>query len=254
MTLPTLENRLAAREKPAVKPVMYQQWRSLLFAHWEFDPIEIQRTLPPGLHVDTYNDKAYVGVVPFFMRNIRPRLLPTVPGISNFLEMNVRTYVYDRNGRPGVWFYSLDANQWLAVQIARRCFQLPYFYSRMHAQGDKDVSYVVRRRGTPSNLGSKFRYGGADNLETPKPGSFEFFLVERYLLFSYDYERRILFSGQVHHSPYPLRAGRAELQPDGAFELAALVAPQRPPEHILFSDGVDVSIYGLEKIEKRTAP
>lgn len=250
MTSPSLDSRLAAREKPRTKPVMYQQWRHLLFAHWEFNPEEIQRTLPPGLRVDTFNDKAYVGVVPFFMRNIRPRFLPSVPGISNFLEMNVRTYVYDQEGRPGVWFYSLDANQWLAVQIARRFFQLPYFYARMRANDGTEISYSVARRGASTNLNSSFRYSNDGPLETPRPGSFEFFLVERYRLFSYNQQQKQLFSGQVHHSPYPLCAARAEIHAEGAFELVGLVAPKRPPEHLILSEGVDVAIYGLEKLEK----
>jgi hypothetical protein len=78
----------------------------------------IQATLPEGLFVDTFGGTAYLGIVPFFMRNIRPRCLPAVPGISNFMELNLRTCVFDRSGVPGVWFYSLDANQWLAVRIA----------------------------------------------------------------------------------------------------------------------------------------
>jgi uncharacterized protein len=111
---------------------MYQQWRDLLFLHWEYSTATIQATLPDGLYVDTFDGKAYLGVVPFFMRNIRPRYLPTVPGISNFMELNLRTYVHDREGVPGVWFYSLDANQHLAVKIARRFFHLPYVFAHMN--------------------------------------------------------------------------------------------------------------------------
>ena len=81
--------------------------------------------------MDRFGAKAFLGVVPFFMRNIRPRFLPAVPGISHFMEMNLRTYVHDRTGVPGVWFYSLDANQWLAVEIARRFFHLPYEHAAM---------------------------------------------------------------------------------------------------------------------------
>lgn len=99
---------------------MYQRWRDLLFLHWEYPVEQIQQTLPPGLRVDTYHGQAYLGIVPFFMCDIRPRFLPAVRGISHFLELNLRTYVYDEAGVPGVWFYSLDANQRLAVKVARR--------------------------------------------------------------------------------------------------------------------------------------
>jgi len=110
---------------------MYQQWRDLLFLHWEYPAAAIQETLPEGLFVDTFGGTAYLGIVPFFMRNSRPRFLPAVPGLSNFMELNLRTYVYDRSGIPGVWFYSLDANQPLAVEIARRIFHLPYRHAKM---------------------------------------------------------------------------------------------------------------------------
>ena len=127
MHTPTLTQRLEYQKRPQNKAVvMYQKWRDLLFLHWEFDPQVIQETLPAGLHVDTYQGRAYLGLVPFYMKDIRPRFCPCIPGISNFLEMNLRTYVFDSTGRPGVWFYSLDANQWLAVRIARRFFHLPY--------------------------------------------------------------------------------------------------------------------------------
>ena len=114
---PSLSNRLALRERPADRgPVMFQKWRELLFLHWEVDPGEIQRTLPSGLQVDTYADKAYVGIVPFYMCEVRPRFCPSLPGLSNFLEINLRTYVYDERGVAGVWFYSLDANCWPIVR------------------------------------------------------------------------------------------------------------------------------------------
>ncbi len=100
--LPDEAGRLALRLRPPARAVMFQQWRDLLFLHWEFSVAEIQRTLPEGLFVDTFAGKAYLGIVPFFMQNIRPRFLPAVPGLSNFMEMNLRTYVHDRAGVPGV--------------------------------------------------------------------------------------------------------------------------------------------------------
>ena len=106
--------------------MMHHAWRDLLFLHWRVDPERIQRTLPPGLTVDVFDGAAYVGIVPFFMCDIRPRGLPAMPGLSNFMELNVRTYVHDAQGTPGVWFYSLDCNSRLTVWGARRFFHLPY--------------------------------------------------------------------------------------------------------------------------------
>ena len=127
-TMPTNAQRLLLRQRPVGRTVvMKQAWRNLAFLHWRMPVDVVQRTLPPGLTVDTFDGAAYIGLVPFYMRRIRPRFLPPVPGLSWFLEVNVRTYVIDHNGVPGVWFYSLDANQWFAVKIARRFFKLPYF-------------------------------------------------------------------------------------------------------------------------------
>src|SRR6266496_5134461 len=119
MKPPTLSDRLVVRDRPTYRsPLIYQNWRSLLFLHWEYNVEAIQNTLPEGLRVDTFAGKAYIGIVAFFMQDVHPRFLPTLPGLSHFQELNVRTYVYDDRGVPGVWFYSLDANQWLAVQAA----------------------------------------------------------------------------------------------------------------------------------------
>ncbi len=108
---------------------MRQSWDHLLFLHWVLSPARIQETLPPGLWVDCHDGQAYLGIVPFFMMRIRPNGLPSVPYLSHFLECNVRTYVHDEQGTPGVWFYSLDTNRWLAHWIARNFFKLPYYCS-----------------------------------------------------------------------------------------------------------------------------
>ena len=162
MIKPNLEIRLKMRERPQYRtPVMYEKWHDLLFLHWEYDPQTIQGTLPKGLYVDTFEEKAYLGAVPFFMRNVRSRLFPSVLRVSDFQELNIRTYVHDSNGTPGVWFYSLDANHYLAVKTARLFFNLPYFYATMTAEfnpGNKEISYFSHRYGTDSNLKTHFRY------------------------------------------------------------------------------------------------
>src|SRR3990172_1255020 len=119
MKQPSIKDRLLARQEPQDKfVVMHQDWRHLLFLHWEYDIEEIQRSLPPGLYADTFNGKAYLGIIPFSLQKLRFSVLPPVPGISDFNEVNVRTYVHDENGTPGVWFYSLDADNLPAVEAA----------------------------------------------------------------------------------------------------------------------------------------
>jgi uncharacterized protein YqjF (DUF2071 family) len=231
---------------------MFQAWQQLLFLHWEVDPAVIQATLPPGLTVDTFDGRAYLGVVPFYMRGIRPRFCPPVPGISNFLEINLRTYVYDEQGVPGVWFYSLDANQRLAVWAARTFFKLPYFVAQMSAveaiqNGPRHIDYATKRRADPSRQTSRFSYRGVGPIRTATPGSFEFFLAERYILFAFDPRTQTLFSGQVHHPPYPLQDAEVDQYSAHLISLAGFAAPQRPPDHALFSAGVSVDVFAIKR-------
>jgi uncharacterized protein len=248
--VPDVSQRLAARVRPAESPVMYQQWRDLLFLHWEYSAAAIQATLPEGLFVDTFGCKAYLGVVPFFMRNIRPRFLPAVPGISDFMEMNLRTYVHDRARVPGVWFYSLDANQWLAVKIARRFFHLPYEHAEMKSSRTSEgrIRYESLRIGARTN-GARciFDYAPSAAVPQPAPGSLEFFLVERYRLYSSapDGLRR----GAVFHEPYPLCRAQVKAWDENLLPLDGFAPTGRPPDHVIMSRGVDVTIFPLERVK-----
>lgn len=241
--------RLAARERPAATPVMYQQWRDLLFLHWEFPVATIQQTLPDGLFADTYDGKAYLGIVPFFMRNIRPRLLPAVPGVSNFMELNLRTYVHDEAGVPGVWFYSLDANQRLAVAVARRCFHLPYENAVMSAhRTESGAIHYESQRGAQKDGGirCRFEYAPGTELPQPEPESLEFFLVERYRLYAASGHR--LWRGGVAHQPYPLCQAEVTAWDEQLLELNGFQPTGRPPDHKVLSRGVDVTIFPLRRV------
>lgn len=229
---------------------MHHTWRDLLFIHWRFEPDLIQRTLPPGLSVDTFDGAAWVGIVPFQMRDIRPVGCPPLPGLSNFLELNVRTYAYDRHGRPGVWFYSLDANSWLAVIGARATYHLPYHHARMsfardHATGR--IAYRSLRRHVDPALATGFEY-------TPRgvpqadhdPQSLPFFLIERYYLFAF--RRGTLYSGQVHHVPYETSDADISRCDARMLEPNHLPAPDRTPDHVAYAPGVDVRVFGLHPV------
>jgi uncharacterized protein YqjF (DUF2071 family) len=245
--VPGVPSRLAARVPPGGNPVMYQEWRDLLFLHWEYSATAIQATLPDGLFLDTFGGKAYLGIVAFFMRNIRPRWLPAVPGVSNFLELNLRTYVYDRAGVPGVWFYSLDANQSLAVTIARRFFHLPYHHAKMKSirTSTGAIRYESVRRGD-SGRRSLFEYAAGNAWSEPPPESLEFFLVERYRLYSSapDGLRR----GAVFHPPYPLCQAEVTAWDDHLLPLNRFTPTGSPPDHVVMSRGVDVAVFPLERL------
>lgn len=256
--LPTIQDRLAAREGPINgRPVMFQSWRELLFLHWTVDAREIQRTLPQGLAVDTFEGNAYLGIVPFFMHDVRPRCCPRVPRVSDFLELNVRTYVYDALGKPGVWFYSLDASQPLAVAAARRFFHLPYFRSRMKAETNEqtgEISYLSHRLGIEKSLSSCFRYRPRGKPHHAGYGTLEFFLIERYVLFALSQKPVQLWAGKVHHRPYPLQDVEVTEWDDCLFSVVGLKRPNRQPDHVVMSPGVDVEVFGLERVSPNLLP
>ncbi|MEM1057815.1 MAG: DUF2071 domain-containing protein [Verrucomicrobiota bacterium] len=257
MPAPTLDQRLALREKPDRPWVLLMRWSRLLFLHWEFPVDAINETLPPGLEADTHEGKAYIGVVPFRMRGVRPRFLPTVPGISNFLELNVRTYVHDARGNPGVWFYSLDADQPLAVWMARTFFHLNYEHAEMSStHGDYEaedesrmVDYACLRRGRAETDRAVYRYAGRGEQFLAEPGSLEFFLLERYLLFSWDARRHRLFSGRVHHAPYRVQGANIQRYSSNPINWNGLVEPSRLPDHAHFSRQVEVEAYAPRVVE-----
>lgn len=246
---PDLNQRLFWRNAPkGRKPVMRQTWRQLLFLHWVVDPGMLAETLPEGIHLDLFEGKAYLGVVPFYMRNIRPRGLPPFPGLSNFLELNVRTYVHDESGDPGVWFLSLDANNPIACATARSLFQLPYYNAKMQSTETDWVDYKAQRIGKQE--AATYRYRGTGEATLAEPGTLNFFLLERYLLFACKPGSGKIMRGQVHHQPYRLH--KAEVEEWSAAPVAwnGMPSPAGYPDHLCHADDVNVEIYGLEAAGK----
>jgi hypothetical protein len=245
---PTAAQRLADRPPPPGRVAMRQTWTHLLFLHWSWEPATVQRTLPAGLTVDTHDGRAWIGLVPFFMRRVRPAGLPALPWLSDFLELNVRTYVHDARGRPGVWFYSLDCNRWPAVKVARRFFHLPYEHAAMSATiapEDGWVDYRAQRRGTAAE--SRFRYRAVGAGSEAAPGTREFFLAERYTLFAHDARRGRLWTGRVAHAPYRLSPAEVPVWDDTMLRLASFGPQGRAPEHACAAAAVDVAVYPLER-------
>jgi hypothetical protein len=237
-------DRLSQIQRPDGRPAGFQRWRNLLFLHWEMPAAAIQALLPPGLTVDTFEGRAYVGVVPFTMKDVSPWWAPSVPGISNFHELNVRTYVHRDGEHPAVWFFSLDAAATIAVLLARAGWSLPYFRASMDMKVDGyDVHYKSRRwfaGKKPANLEARYRIGAP--LGPSLPGTFEHFLAERYLLISKRGDGFML--GQVHHRPYPLHTAEVSELTESMVTASGLPAPEGKP-HVLYSPGVDVDVYAL---------
>src|SRR5438270_7300603 len=198
-------DRVTPTRQPDGPALMRQDWHHLLFLHWEVPPEELQRLLPPELTVDTFEGNAYVGLIPFTLTGVRAVLTPPLPWISTFHEVNVRTYVHRNGGDPGVWFFSLDASSTIAVAAARAAYKLPYFHSRIEFEATREaITFDSKRddaRGTmPAN--ARVRYAPADTpVARAAVGSLEFFLIERYILYTTDDEHN-LYRARVHHQPY----------------------------------------------------
>ena len=248
---PSIEDRLRERVCPSDSPVMYQKWSELLFLHWSFDPKIVAETLPEGLFVDTFGDKAWIGLVPFFMEKVRPRFLPSLPSISNFQELNLRTYVVDREGRPGVWFYSLDTPHHLPNWIARRFFHLNYQLACMSAIrcGQEIIYQSCRHSRSHQKEIQTFHWSREGSSYQATPNSLEFFLVERYRLFSWNPVSKICYTGKVHHQPYPIQDVDLKKYSTLLFSLNGLKEPIGKPVSVLASKGVPVTIYPLKKIQ-----
>ncbi len=223
---------------PVTRPLMYQNWMRVTFLHWRYAAAEVQRLLPRQLQVEMFDGSAWVGLVPFEILELRLAGTPAIPWLGFFRETNVRTYVTDPDGRPGVWFFSLDAARLLAVLGARWSYGLPYRWARMSLEEDAGI---VRYRSA--------RYRGTGSVDVSvRPGelleqtALEEFLTARFGLFSL--HRKRLRYGPVEHAPWPLyRAELLNLRED-LIEAAGLAAPQGEPA-VHFSPGVKVRVGAL---------
>jgi uncharacterized protein YqjF (DUF2071 family) len=191
--------------------LMAQTWRDLLFAHWPVPPDVLRRALPAALPLDTFDGSAWIGVTPFEVTGLRPRGGPPLPGGSRFAELNVRTYT-TLDGRPGIFFLSLDAASRLAVLAARRAYRLPYFHARMSidrgAGGIRYRSTRTSRDGEPASFAAE--YCPIDEAARAQPGTLEYFVAERYCLYTVD-ERGRPLRAEIQHPPWPLQAARASI-------------------------------------------
>jgi uncharacterized protein YqjF (DUF2071 family) len=234
---------LELRRRPEGKPIMLQTWANLTFLHWDFEPGLIEPLLPESLTIDTFEGRAYVGLVPFYMRAIRHRSGLRIPTAHNFLETNVRTYVIGPDGTPGVWFFSLDASSRLAAIGGRKLYGLPYHHSIMLAFEQERLRYdLIRKDGTDSTVFTSV----PQSFASAEPGSREFWLVERYQLFS-EHRGRIK-SGRVWHEPYQISACDSLCESYGPLKAAGIDPKGRNPL-VHFSPGVNVEVWPLVKVQ-----
>lgn len=196
---------------PKTPWVMEQVWNDVLFMHWPV-PVEVmEKHIPSQLNLDTYNGTAWIGIVPFWISKMRVRGLPPIPFMNSMDELNVRTYV-EYEGRKGVYFFSLDANNPFAVAGARMLYFLPYLNASMHVtQGEGTVKFESRRKSSIPDKESFFAYyKPASNPYISVPGSLDEWLTERYCLWVTKGDK--VFRGDIHHTKWQLHEAVSEIQ------------------------------------------
>jgi uncharacterized protein YqjF (DUF2071 family) len=222
---------------------MKQIWHDLLFAHWPVPVAAMQRLVPAQLTLDAFDGHCWVGVIPFRMSRIRARGLPPLPGLSRFPELNVRTYV-TYGGKPGVYFFSLDAANLPAVWAAHTFYHLPYFQAAMTSKEiDGSIHYSSRRlHGTGEFRG---RYRPTAEVRLREKGSIEHWFTERYCL--YTTHNNQVFRGEIHHLPWLLQDAEAELEINTVAAAAKISLPGSPLLH--FARRLEVLIWLLRRAE-----
>jgi len=222
----------AAAHRPWPAPmapwIMTQRWNDLLFLHYSLPPEAVRARVPEFLTLDTWQQRAWVSVTPFWINHLRPPGVPSLPLLSHFAEVNVRTYV-SYEGKPGVYFFSLDASNLSAVWGARIFYRLPYWQASMKVKGKggAKLDYVAKRQHGPRPAELRCAYGPAGGPSfQAHPGSLEHFLTERYCLYSVG--RKHAWRGEIHHLPWPLQHAEVDLQENTMVAPVGLQLPPRP--------------------------
>ncbi len=226
--------------------VMTQRWNDLLFLHYPVDPQLLRPLVPDVLTLDTYGQRAWVSITPFFLDHLRPPGVPSLPVVSRFDEINVRTYVTYQD-KPGIYFFSLDASNLSAVWGARIFYRLPYWKAgmKLKGRGTDAIEYSSKREHGPKPANFRASYGPTSAVFRAVPGSLEEFLAERYCLYSHG--RKRLYRGEIHHLPWPLQHADCSIEENSMAVPAGITLPPRP-EMVHFARELTVLVWAPERL------
>jgi uncharacterized protein YqjF (DUF2071 family) len=227
--------------------IMGQTWERLLFAHWRVPAERLREVVHPKIPIDTFDGSAWLGVTPFTVTGMHVRGTPPPPGVSSFHEINVRTYT-TIHGKPGIYFFSLDAGSRLAVETARRVYRVPYFEARIDVEEEGDrIRYTHgRTQADGPAAGFAAEYEPSGSVYTAAPGSFEHWAAERYCLYTLDDEQRVQ-RGEIHHPPWPLQAATVEIAHNTMGRQVGIELEGEPTAH--FARRQDVVFWPLSPVE-----
>lgn len=219
---------------------MEQTWNDLLFAHWPIDSNLMRPLIPSALELHTFNQQCWIAITPFHMSGIRARWMPLLPGLSAFPELNVRTYV-THVGKPGVYFFSLDAGSQIAAWVARKTYHLPYFHARMSSVSQDRWIHYHSIRDSGAELKAKFR--PTTPVQLRNTGTIEHWLTERYCL--YTTHRNRVYRAEIHHEPWPLQDAECEFSANSMAVSAGIQLPRTQPL-LHFAKRLEVLIWPLK--------
>lgn len=242
-------DRVTPTLRPDGRVVQRPGWHELTFLHWPVPVATLRPLVPAALEIDTFEGSAFIGLVPFTMTRVRPWWAPPLPGITNFHETNVRTYVHRAGRDPGVWFFSLDAASLLATYAARTLWHLPYHHARMSLEkADGEVRYRSERlRPPPTPAACHVTVRPRGEPAAARVGTLEYFLAERYLLYATTADGQ-LRRGAVHHAPYPLQPIDVLTCEESCIAAAGITRPSGPPPLAHYASKVEVEIFALARL------
>ena len=223
---------------------MEQTWHDLLFAHWPIAPEMLRSLVPKQLALDTFDGQCWVAVAPFRMTGVRARFTPAIPGASAFPELNVRTYV-TLGGKPGVYFFSLDAASRLAVWMARATYRLPYYFADMEVN-EQDGFFHYRSARVDGKALLQARYRPVKPVALRASGTLDHWLTERYCLYSV--ARGSVFRAEIHHEPWPLQDAEMQIEKNTMASAAGITLPPISPL-LHFTKKLQVLIWPLKRVE-----
>jgi uncharacterized protein YqjF (DUF2071 family) len=229
--------------------IMGQTWERLLFAHWRVPEDRLREVVHPKIPLDTFDGSAWIGVTPFTVTGFHVRGTPPPPGVSSFHEINVRTYA-TIDGKPGIYFISLDAASRLAVETARRAYRIPYFEADIGVEHDDDANRIrctherTQKDGPAAGFAAEYEPAGA--VYNAEPGSFDYWMAERYCLYTVDDDQRVL-RGDIHHPPWPLQPADLKIAHNTMGNQVGIELEGEPTAH--FARRQDVVFWPISPIE-----
>jgi hypothetical protein len=229
-------------------PMIRQDWRDVTFVHWSYPGEVVQALLPEDLVVDTFDGLAWVSLTPFRVDRLRGPIGPPIPGVAQFAETNLRTYVVAADGRDGLFFFDIEASHTAVARLTRTVFGLPYRVARMGVSTDGHPRYIGNRTAANGDVGYDIRVDVGSRLPAPTRDELEDWLAGRWRAFGAMFGRRI--SIEVEHPTWDLYEAALLRCEEDLLRSAGLPQPTSPAI-VRWSPGVPVALSFPRRVRRR---